>query len=567
DSSVLLSFKNSVEDPSKTLSSWNISDNFCQHWNGVACTTKGRVSVLELEHLTLPGSLLVSTINALPFLLELSVLGSNFTDAMNSSEHACSLEMIKLSSNQNMTFTSSFDAMLGCQGLKVLNLSNNQIDGKIEVPIGNALEVLDVSHNLFSGEVPLFLSSQCKRLRYLDLSHNHLTGELPVDLLKNCTNLQQISLAYNSFHGTSFPSIHSLPSLEFLDASFNNFTGPVPAIHENLKHLNLSSNSFNTTRENLCPSLNSSRLESLILVNNKLTGRVLDSVLNCSSLKMLDLSFNLLAGEIPSTICKQVPKLEHFLAWVNNLEGQLPPNLASCSNLTKIILTFNNLSGNIPPELLSNTKSLQWLSLSNNRLSGEFPDSLEHAKEMLVLQLSNNSLQGKLPSNMTVQTINLRGNSLSGRIPASLNEMESRLTAKSGGCKCSISFLPASFYGFSASSPSFIDVSFNKLVGGIPRELGSMQDASYISLAHNFLSGTIPVELGDLKNIIGMDLSFNGLQGSIPGSFSSLQSLTGLNVSHNNLSGPIPQGGQLATLDASSYAGNAGLCGFPLASC
>ncbi|XP_024535679.1 brassinosteroid LRR receptor kinase BRL2-like [Selaginella moellendorffii] len=227
---------------------------------------------------------------------------------------------------------------------------------------------------------------------------------------------------------------------------------------------------------------------------------------------------------------------------------------------------------------------------------------------MLVLQLSNNSLQGKLPSNMTMQTIDLRGNSLSGRIPASLSgftgtksaksnvagtslklaagiktcgcidntfilqgisleEMESLLSAKSGGCKCSISFLPASFYGFSTTSPAFIDVSFNRLVGDIPRELGSMQDANYLSVAHNFLSGTIPVELGYLKKMIGMDLSFNDLQGSIPSSFSSLQSLTGLNVSHNNLSGPIPQGGQLWTLDPSSYAGNAGLCGFPLASC
>ncbi|XP_024535936.1 serine/threonine-protein kinase BRI1-like 2 [Selaginella moellendorffii] len=365
DSSVLLSFKNSVDDPSKTLSSWNTSVNFCRHWNGIACTAKGRVSVLALENLTLPGSLLVSTINSLPFLLELSVLGSNFTDALNSSKQACSLELIELSGNQNMSFTTNFDAMLVCKGLKILNLSNNQIEGKIQVPIGSVLEVMDLSNNFFSGELPHLLFSQCKRLRYLDLSHNHLTGELPEDLFKNCTNLQQISLASNSFRGTSFPSIHSLPSLEFLDASFNNFTGPVPAIHENLKHLNLSSNNFSTTRETLCPSLNSSRLESLILVNNKLTGRVLDSVMNCSSLRMLDLSFNSLTGEIPSSICKQLPKLEHFLAWVNNLQGQLPQNLASCSNLTEIILTFNNLSGNIPPELLSSTKGLQWLCLSN----------------------------------------------------------------------------------------------------------------------------------------------------------------------------------------------------------
>jgi hypothetical protein len=65
-----------------------------------------------------------------------------------------------------------------------------------------------------------------------------------------------------------------------------------------------------------------------------------------------------------------------------------------------------------------------------------------------------------------------------------------------------------------------------------------------------------------------LDLSRNELSGLIPTSLSQLNFLSALNLSFNKLSGRIPSGNQLQTLDEKSiYAGNSGLCGFPLDDC
>ena len=74
----------------------------------------------------------------------------------------------------------------------------------------------------------------------------------------------------------------------------------------------------------------------------------------------------------------------------------------------------------------------------------------------------------------------------------------------------------------------------------------------------------IPSTIGGMKSLETLDLSFNNLSGAIPQSMSALHSLSHLNLSYNNLSGAIPSGFQLQTLPASSYIGNAYLCGLPV---
>lgn len=84
-----------------------------------------------------------------------------------------------------------------------------------------------------------------------------------------------------------------------------------------------------------------------------------------------------------------------------------------------------------------------------------------------------------------------------------------------------------------------------------------------LNLSGNHLTGNIPDNFSNLRRLETLDLSRNQLSGPIPSSISTLTFLSHLNVSHNNLSGRIPTGNQLPTLDPSSYAGNAELCGFP----
>ncbi|CAI8593097.1 unnamed protein product [Vicia faba] len=115
----------------------------------------------------------------------------------------------------------------------------------------------------------------------------------------------------------------------------------------------------------------------------------------------------------------------------------------------------------------------------------------------------------------------------------------------------------------------YLDLSSNSLEGTIPRQFGSLLHLQYLDLSYNALDGTIPRHLGNLSRLQYLDLSYNGLDGTIPhqlGSLSNLQELhlqynQGLKVDdENNHVG----GTQLQSFVASSYEGNADLCGKPL---
>ena len=81
---------------------------------------------------------------------------------------------------------------------------------------------------------------------------------------------------------------------------------------------------------------------------------------------------------------------------------------------------------------------------------------------------------------------------------------------------------------------------YNRLSGTIPLEIGSLTQLRELLLYRNDFSGTIPLEIGGLTKLIELDLSYNDLSGTIPPEIGNLVHLNQLFLEYSGLSGAIP---------------------------
>ncbi|KAF7083642.1 hypothetical protein CFC21_087408 [Triticum aestivum] len=87
--------------------------------------------------------------------------------------------------------------------------------------------VLDLSNNKFTGEIPLEIG-QLKALLSLNFSFNNLTGQIPQSTC-NLTNLQLLDLSSNNLTGGIPGALNSLHFLSAFNISNNGLEGPIPS--------------------------------------------------------------------------------------------------------------------------------------------------------------------------------------------------------------------------------------------------------------------------------------------------------------------------------------------------
>ncbi|XP_019177273.1 PREDICTED: systemin receptor SR160 [Ipomoea nil] len=566
----------------------------------------------ELELLSLKGNKISGNIPELGFknLSYLDLSANNFSTPFPSFQDCPNLEHLDLSSNK---FYGEIGASLSsCEKLSFLNLTNNHFAGAIPKLSSGSMHYLYLRGNGFQGAFPAHIGELCKTLVELDLAVNDFSGVVP-ESIGACSALERIDISNNNFSGElPVETILKLTSLKTLVFSLNNFVGELPEALSslvNLETLDLSSNNLSgLIPPGICKDPRNS-LKVLYLQNNFFTGSIPEGLSNCSQLVSLDLSFNYLKGKIPSSL-GSLRKLKDLIIWLNQLQGEIPQELMYLQALENLILDFNDLTGSIPSSI-SNCTNLNWISLSNNFLSGEIPSSLGHLSNLAILKLGNNSIAGNIPAELgdcgSLLWLDLNTNLLNGSIPPSLSKQSgyiavSLLTGKRfnyiknvGSKQCHGAGNLLEFGGIrqdrmdriSARSPCnfsrlyegitqpnfnhngsmiFLDLSYNKLEGSIPKELGSMYYLFILNLGHNDLSGTIPPELGGLKTLAILDMSHNHLSGTIPQSLTSL-TVGEIDLSNNNLSGMIPQSALFDTFSDYMFANNSGLCGYPLPQC
>jgi len=341
-----------------------------------------------------------------------------------------------------------------------LNLSHNMFTNiqptSGVLPFNNLLDTLDLSFNSLQGRIPMPKSSAI----YLDYSNNRFSSVLP-NFTSYLRYTSYLSMSKNLLNGHISYSICN-STLEVLDLSHNNFSGPIPSclIEKGYRYchkcgveflllvLNLMENHFEGTFPSKIPT--GCSLKMVDLHNNKIEGQLPRGLSNCKDLEILDFGSNQIADTFPSWL-RVLPELSvmilgsnHFYGTIDDIVG-VTKSVECFPSLRIIDLASNNFSGTLRPEYFKRLKSMMTKfnttgqSISVDQFSnfvGFYQDSIEITYKgsymtlgkilttFTAIDFSNNRLEGTIPESIgglvSLRVLNMSNNAFTGKIPADL---------------------------------------------------------------------------------------------------------------------------------------------------
>ncbi|KAK1571233.1 hypothetical protein Q3G72_013824 [Acer saccharum] len=270
-----------------------------------------------------------------------------------------SLDTLDLSGNK---FSGGVPVSIGnLQLLKVLNFSANELTGSLPESMTNcaSLVALDFSQNLIKGDLPQWIFDSS--LKKVSLSEKkvlaRMNGPFASSMGNSFEKLQVLDLSHNQFSGEIASSIVVLSSLQQLNLSRNTLVGSIPVTVGELKALNVLDLSENWLNGSIPVEISGAySLKELRLEGNFLAGKIPTSIENCSSLTTLVLSKNNLTGPIPAAVAK-LTNLQNVDLSFNGLAGSLPKQLANLVHLESFNISHNHLQGELPAGGFFNTIS------------------------------------------------------------------------------------------------------------------------------------------------------------------------------------------------------------------
>ncbi|KAM0910152.1 hypothetical protein ACQ4PT_014309 [Festuca glaucescens] len=297
-------------------------------------------------------------------------------------------------------------------GLDILDLSRNSLSGFPSNFGAPYILELKLYSNLLTGHVP---ESICglQGLGILDLSNNHLEGEFPPCFQP--TDPWILLFSNNRFTG-KFPSfVQNFKGLYILDLSWNNFSGRLPLwIGElvNLEVLRLSHNMFSHSIPTTVTNL--TRLVHLNLASNSMSGVIPQNLSSLIGMQMGNSPTSFPSNTLNMSVFTKGQELNYHDTRIfdmviidissNFLTGGIPEELVTLHGILSLNLSWNDLSGKISNKIGA-MQSVESLDLSRNRFYGEIPQSLSNLSYLSYLDLSYHDLSGTIPSGGQLDTL------------------------------------------------------------------------------------------------------------------------------------------------------------------
>ncbi|CAH8347653.1 unnamed protein product [Eruca vesicaria subsp. sativa] len=552
----LLTFKQSLTDPSGRLSSWSGPD--CCNWRGVLCDDRtSHVIKIDLRN---PNQ----TLKIFEYHDDHKEgsLGGKIHPSLTRLKF---LSYLDLSSN-DFNFTEIPEFIGQIVTLRYLNLSFSSFSGEVPVSLGNLskLETLDLNAQSFidNDEAPTsftlrasnvgWLSGLSSSLTYLNMGYVSLSGisETCLQDFSRLSNLKELYLFNCELKNLplSLPSSANLKLLEVLDMSQNSFSSPIPNWIFDLTSLRKLFFQFANLKGSIPSGFkNLKLLETLDLSNNlELTGEIPALFGDLPQLKYLDLSVNYFEGQIHRFLEAFSKNKGNILVYLNlnhnHLNGTLPESLGTLRNLQILDLSLNSFTGSIPSSV-GNMVSLKKLDLSYNSMDGEIDSSLGKLEELVDLNLMANRWEGVLLKPHFVKLRSLKSfllttepnRSLVINLPSTWVPPFRLEKINIENCQMGPLF---PMWLQVQNKLNSVTLRNNGIADKLPNSWlsGIASDVTELILANNRIKGTLPQNLVFPK-LNTIDLSSNNIEGPFP-----LWTTTAVDIylHQNNFSGPLP---------------------------
>uniref|UniRef100_A0A0E0MGD6 Leucine-rich repeat-containing N-terminal plant-type domain-containing protein n=1 Tax=Oryza punctata TaxID=4537 RepID=A0A0E0MGD6_ORYPU len=413
-------------------------------------------------------------------------------------KNLCNLEVLDL--DYRLAYgdiSEKFESLAQCSPnkLKEVHLANNNLTGILPKLIGRltSLVTLDLFNNNITGQVPSEIG-MLTNLTNLYLHYNYLDGVITEKHFANLTSLKSIYLYYNNYleivvdpewlppfrvekayfastsMGPSFPSwLQSqvdILELAMSDAGINDtFPDWFSTTFSKATVLEMS---YNQIAGGLPTNMENMSLEKLYLDCNQIADRIPRMPRN---LMLLDISYNLISGHVPQSIC-ELQKLNGLDLSNNLLEGEFP----QCSLMSRVSFfrarMMKDHDTTKHEERLSGCDYKSFVNMKGQELQYD-----QENVTVVTIDLSSNFFTGVIPEDIVsldgIINLNLSWNNLNGKIPYMIGAM---------------------------NSLESLDLSKNKLYGEIPQSLSDLTYLSYLNLSYNNLTGRVPsgTQLGTL---------------------------------------------------------------------